>query len=438
MYKTSIFWLRRDLRLEDNHALFRAEQSSETIIPLFIFDEEILSKLEDKDDARLTFIYETLETIRYQLKKAGSSLLTLYGNPVEVFKSLSAEVNFQAVFANEDYEPYAIERDKNIESTFKEIGIDFHLLKDQVLFAKNEIVKPDGKPYTVFTPFSKKWKSNMIEKGVPKFDSSGAKFIDLQLQQEKIACKLNPSLKDMGFLKSEVSFPERIVRKKVLSEYHITRDTPSIQGTSRLSLHLRFGTVSARMLTSLAKDTNETWLNELIWREFYMAILWHFPATTKNAFKPAYDKIPWRNDDNDFKAWQEGRTGYPLVDAGMRELNQTGFMHNRVRMLTASFLTKHLLIDWRWGERYFAKKLLDFELSSNVGGWQWAAGCGTDAAPYFRIFSPDRQQEKFDPDMKYIRDYVTEFETENYPSPIVDHKFARERCLSTFKAALSP
>ena len=292
MYKTSIFWLRRDLRLEDNHALFKAEQSSETIIPLFIFDEEILSNLEDKDDARLTFIYETLETIRLQLKKAGSSLLTLYGNPVEIFKFLPAEINFQAVFANEDYEPYAIERDNNIESTCKESGIDFHLFKDQVLFAKNEVVKPDGKPYTVFTPFSKKWKANMTETGVPKFTSSGTKFIDCKLRQEALACKLNPSLKDMGFLKSKVSFPKRIIRKKVLSEYHNTRDTPSIQGTSRLSLHLRFGTVSARMLISLAKDINETWLNELIWREFYMTILWHFPATTNRAFKPAYDKDP--------------------------------------------------------------------------------------------------------------------------------------------------
>lgn len=438
MYKTSIFWLRRDLRLNDNHALFQAEQLSQNIIPLFIFDEEILSKLEDKDDARLSFIYETLETIRQQLKKTNSSLLTMYGSPVKAFKSLSAELNFQAIFANEDYEPYAIERDKKIESICKESGIGFHLLKDQVLFAKDEIVKPDGKAYTVFTPFSKKWKANMIEKGIPKFASSGNKFVDLKPDQDKIACRLNPSLEDMGFSKSKMLFPERIIKKDVLSKYHSTRDFPSIQGTSRLSLHLRFGTVSARMLISLAKDTNETWLNELIWREFYMGILWHFPTTIKKAFKPAYDNIPWRNDNSDFKAWQEGRTGYPLVDAGMRELNQTGFMHNRIRMLTASFLTKHLLIDWRWGERYFARKLLDFELSSNVGGWQWAAGCGTDAAPYFRIFSPDRQQEKFDPNMKYIRQYVQEFETKDYPTPIVDHKFARERCLSTFKAALSP
>jgi deoxyribodipyrimidine photo-lyase len=429
--------MRRDLRLEDNNALFQAEKTSETIIPIFIFDESILSKLTDKDDARLTFIYETLESIKEQLNSKKSSLLTFHGKPIDIFKSLSSALKFQAVFANEDYEPYAIQRDKKIQSVCNEANIDFHLLKDQVLFAKDDIVKPDGSPYTVFTPFSKRWKSTMNEQGVPKYNSTGTRFSKNLLELRDFTYNINPSLEDLGFRRSSLCFPARIIKRKTIADYHNTRNTPSISGTSKLSLHLRFGTISARMLIALAKDTNETWLNELIWREFYMAILWHFPATTNNAFKAAYDEIPWRNDQADYNAWKDGLTGYPLVDAGMRELNQTGFMHNRVRMLTASFLTKHLLIDWRWGERYFARKLLDFELSSNVGGWQWAAGCGTDAAPYFRIFSPDRQQEKFDPEMIYIRKYISEYEQGSYPSPIIDHKFARERCLSTYKAALN-
>ena len=424
---TTLFWFRRDLRLTDNAGLYHALKAHTHVLPVFIFDTNILNALEDKADARVEFILQSLAELRDQLKEHGSSIALLQGKPEELFRKLSPK----AVYANHDYEPYADTRDAVVAKSLNERGIDFHTFKDQVIFERNEVVKDNGDPYTVFTPFSKKWKAALTS------------FYTKPYPTEKYLARLKktnplplPSLADIGFKKTDLKFPERIIRQSVIATYDKTRDFPAQRGTSRLSIHLRFGTVSIRKLVALALKKNEIWLNELIWREFYMMILWHFPHVVTRSFKAAYDRILWRNDLNEFRAWCEGRTGYPLVDAGMRELNATGYMHNRVRMVTASFLTKHLLIDWRWGEAYFAQKLLDFDLAANNGGWQWAAGSGCDAAPYFRVFNPARQTDKFDPEHSYIKKWVPEFGTGEYPTPIVDHAYARERVLKAYSDAL--
>jgi deoxyribodipyrimidine photo-lyase len=423
---TTLFWFRRDLRLEDNAGLYHALKESKTVLPVFIFDTEILTMLEDKFDRRVDFIHYSLFILKQQLEEVGSSLLTLFGNPVDLYK----KINAKAVYTNNDYEPYARRRDGKVKEILISKGIDFKSFKDQVIFEKGEVIKDNGNPYTVFTPYSNRWKSsvnNFFLKSYPVQKYTG--------HLKKLSALPFPALGDIGFQKSGAIFPARTVRLDILADYHNTRNFPALPGTSRLSVHLRFGTVSIRQLAQIAVKRNATWLNELIWRDFYHMILWHFPHVEK-AFKPSYDRIQWRNDPNEFEAWCEGRTGYPIVDAGMRELNATGFMHNRVRMITASFLTKHLLIDWRWGEAYFARKLLDFDLAANNGGWQWASGSGCDAAPYFRVFNPELQTQKFDPTYTYIKQWVPEFETSAYPKPIVDHKVARERVLKTYKTAL--
>ncbi len=431
-----IFWFRRDLRLEDNRGLAAAlKQSAEDGIPvqcLFIFDRNILEKLEDKDDARLHFIHETLVDLNKELQSHGSSLLTFYSKPLDVFKELITEGKLQSVYTNHDYEPYAIERDHDVSQLLKKHSVDFHTFKDQVIFEKSEVVKNDGKPYTVFTPYKNRWLSLFDEKQIRPVQTK--KYFPHLIQKK--SHKVIP-LKEMGFKESSIEIPGRVISKKILEVYDKQRDFPAIDGTSKLGIHLRFGTLSPRKAMAVAIKTNKTWQSELIWREFFMQILFHFPHVVQGAFRSQYDAIPWRNDKKDFKAWCQGKTGYPLVDAGMRELNETGYMHNRVRMLVASFLTKHLLIDWRWGEAYFARKLLDFELSANNGNWQWAAGTGCDAAPYFRIFNPETQIKKFDKDLQYIRTWVPELDSPEYPEPIVDHKFARERALETYKKALN-
>lgn len=424
-------WFRRDLRLEDNHSLFQALNSGKKVLPVFIFDKHILSKLENKQDARVHFIHERLSFLKKELKALGSDLLIYYGVPEEIWPQLLKDYSLEAVYTNEDYEPYARERDQRIEALLKPLGVLFKTWKDQVLFAKDDVLKDNGTPYTVYTPYSKKWKQRMELEGVPVFPAEA-----LVQNFARLSSVEMPSLHDMGFESTHMSWPEATVNERILAKYHQTRDIPSIHGTSRLGLHLRFGTVSPRTLITIAGNTNEKYLNELIWREFYMSILWHFPHVVQNSFKPDYDKIQWRNNEEEFRKWCEGITGYPIVDAGMRELNTTGYMHNRVRMIVASFLTKHLLIDWRWGEAYFASKLLDFELASNNGGWQWAAGSGVDAAPYFRVFNPQLQTEKFDPQHKYIKQWVPEFGTSRYPKPMVEHSFARNRCLQVYKDAL--
>jgi deoxyribodipyrimidine photo-lyase len=425
--QTTLFWFRRDLRMEDNAGLYYALQHHTTVLPVFIFDTEILGTLEDNNDARVEFIHYSLALLKQQLERRGSSLLVLYGNPVEIFQKLTP----LALYTNHDYEPYACKRDNQIKKIMEDKGVTLNTFKDHVIFERNEILKDSHEPYTVFTPYSKKWKSTLNNFYLKSYPTE-AYSENLQ----KIHPLPYPSLSDIGFTPSNISFPERVVKFSTIENYHNQRNFPGVEGTSRLSVHLRFGTISIRKLAQLAQAKNETWLNELIWRDFYHMILWHFPHVEHQAFKPAYNHIRWNNNEHEFKLWCEGQTGYPIIDAGMRELNATGFMHNRVRMIVASFLTKHLLIDWRWGEAYFAKKLLDYDLAANNGGWQWAAGSGCDAAPYFRIFNPALQEAKFDSKREYIKKWVPEIGTEKYPSPIVDHHYARARVLKTYQVAL--
>ena len=428
----NIFWFRRDLRLEDNHGLYEALNADLPVLPIFIFDRDILDDLEDKKDARLHFIHRKLTAINEVLQEKGSGLLTFYDKPGDAWQKIVEEYNVKNIFLNRDYEPYALARDKEIQAVAKDHGIGFNTYKDHVLLEPAEVLKDDGTPYVVFTPYSKRWRENLTEDHFSPFPSA-----EYFTNFAKVPATPIIPLPEMGFQPADVEIPPSAVANGVLKNYAAQRDFPAVNGTSRLGIHLRFGTVSIRQVAQEAKGKSDTFLNELTWREFYQMILWHFPRVIDENFKKQYDAVQWRNDPQEFKAWCEGNTGYPIVDAGMRQLNETGYMHNRVRMIVASFLTKHLLVDWRWGEAYFAKKLLDYELASNNGGWQWAAGTGTDAQPYFRIFNPESQTKKFDPGLKYIKRWVPEFQEMSYPKPIVDHKYARERCLETFKEALA-
>jgi deoxyribodipyrimidine photo-lyase len=430
--KVSICWFRRDLRLHDHAALHHALQQGFPVVPLFVFDREILDQLEDKKDRRVEFIHAAITNLQQRLSILGSSMEIHYSTPLEVMKQLTARYEVQHVFFNHDYEPYALKRDEAVAQFLHSKGIACHSYKDQVLFEKDEVVKDDGKPYTVFTPYSRKWKAK-FQDAVPQAYPVEP-FLDQLYKQSSLPV---PSLEAMGFQPAGLSFPPSEASNEILKHYKERRDLPAVQGTSRLGVHLRFGTISIRELAQQAAGLSESFLNELIWRDFYHMILWHFPQVGEGkAFKKEYDLIQWRNNETEFGRWCSGTTGYPIVDAGMRELNATGFMHNRVRMIVASFLTKHLLIDWRWGEAYFAEKLLDFDLAANNGGWQWAAGSGCDAAPYFRIFNPYLQTKKFDPELKYIRRWVPEFEQFSYPKPIVEHELARKRCLEVYAGAL--
>jgi len=429
----SIFWFRRDLRLHDNAGLYHALKGEHPILPVFIFDKEILSKLEDKDDARVSFIHQTIKQLDYGLQQHNSGLLALHDELLRAWQTLLKDYNIAAVYINHDYEPKAKQRDEQIEKLLQSHNIPFHTYKDQVIFEKDEVVKDDGNPYTVYSPYSRKWYQKLTPFYLKAYQTE--KYFENFV---KTAPFQIPSLKEIGFEKSNREFPP-IHYREFIGDYAQKRDFPAINGTTHIGLHLRFGTVSIRELARTANGCSEkTWLDELIWREFYMMVLHHFPHTSDDAFKPGYNRIKWVNDEKQYEAWCKGETGFPLVDAGMRELNATGYMHNRVRMVVASFLSKDLLIDWRWGERYFARKLLDYEMASNVGGWQWAAGSGTDAAPYFRIFNPDSQLKKFDPELAYVKKWVPEYaDFTKYPRPIIDHAFARDRCLKAFKAALS-
>ncbi len=428
----ALFWFRRDLRLNDNAGLYHALRSGLSVVPIFIFDEDILHRLDDKQDARVQFIHQAIAKLKGDIEAAGSTLLVLHGKPMEAISSLISEHNVRAVYTNHDYEPYAKQRDADVSSFLAQKNIAFHTFKDQCIFEKDEVLKDDGLPYTVFTPYSRKWKAKLNAFYLKPYPNH--KYLD---GFSKMPYAPLLSLAALGFLDSSIQSPPLEVGEEVIKKYHLTRDIPSLAGTSRLSVHLRFGTISIRALATKAQQLNETYLNELIWRDFYMMILWHFPHVATSAFKPQYERVQWETNAEHFQAWCQGQTGYPIVDAGMRELNATGFMHNRVRMIVASFLTKHLLLDWRWGEAYFASKLLDFDLSANNGGWQWAAGTGCDAAPYFRVFSPDAQTLKFDAQLKYIRKWVPEFQELTYTRPIVEHKWARERALARYKEGLS-
>ncbi len=428
----NIFWFRRDLRLDDNAGLYHALKSGIPVIPIFIFDTAILDKLENKTDARVEFIHEAILALQQKLEKQGSTLEVFHGSPADIFSKLVTKYKIDTVFTNHDYDPYAISRDAGIAKLLKEKNITFKSFKDQVIFEKDEVIKDNGEPYTVFTPYSRKWKATLKDFYLKEYPTK--KYFKNLFKQ---TAKKIPSLKQIGFKETGKKFPAANADADLIKHYEKQRDFPGIKGTSRLGVHLRFGTISIRQLASKAIALSETYLNELIWRDFYHMILWHFPHVGKGkSFKPAYDNIEWRNDNGEFEKWCTGQTGYPIVDAGMRELNETGFMHNRVRMITASFLCKHLLLDWRLGEAWFAEKLLDFDLAANNGGWQWAAGSGCDAAPYFRIFNPYLQTKRFDPEFTYIKRWVPEFQEFTYPKPIVDHEFARKRCLEVYAKAL--
>ncbi len=428
----TIFWFRRDLRLDDNVGLYHALQASKNVMPIFIFDSDILNKLPEKD-SRVHFIYNQLTSIQSQLQKSNKSLAIYHGKPLDIYKQICSKHTLKAVYTNHDYEPYAIKRDQDIKEFLNSKGVTFHSYKDQVIFERDEIIKDDKTPYKVYTPYSRKWLATFKEQTTTIYKSEDLIDNFTELVEPHLL-----SLHDIGFKQSTILVESFTVTPKLIDEYEETRNFPALDNTSKLGPHLRFGTVSIRkMVAKAAKHENNTFLKELIWREFFMQILWHFPHTVTESFKPQYDRIVWRNNENEFKLWCQGKTGYPLVDAGMRELNATGFMHNRVRMLVGSFLCKHLLIDWRWGEAYFAEKLHDYEMSSNIGNWQWVAGCGVDAAPYFRIFNPTTQIQKFDKELKYIKKWVPDFQELTYPRQIVDHKMARERCLKTYKEALN-
>ena len=426
----NIFWFRRDLRTDDNKGFFEALSSDGAVLPIFIFDKNILNEL-SKNDARVNFIHQRLEIINQELQKKGKSLAVFHGEPQEIWKQILSENKIEKVFFNHDYEPYARERDKKIYELLQEKNIEIKNFKDQVIFEKSEVVKDDNTPYVVYTPYSNKWKTKFKEIQLQHFPSENL--------LENVGTHKYPflSLQEIGFEPSEIKIPTINVSEKLIDNYESTRNFPAVAGTSMVGVYLRFGAVSVRkMIAKAIESQNETFFKELIWREFFMQILWHFPHTKSSSFRPKYDAIVWDNNEDLFNKWCAGKTGYPFVDAGMRELNATGHMHNRVRMIVASFLCKHLLIDWRWGETYFAQKLLDYEQSSNVGNWQWAAGSGVDAAPYFRIFNPTEQIKKFDKDLKYIKKWIPELETQYYPQPIVEHKFARERCLKVYKEAV--
>ncbi|MDD4597667.1 MAG: deoxyribodipyrimidine photo-lyase [Lentimicrobiaceae bacterium] len=428
----NIFWFRRDLRLNDNHGLYKALSSGRAVLPLFIFDTAILDGL-PATDRRVNFIYESIQQINALLKLKARGLLVYYGNPEVVFKSLFSKYTVEAIYTNTDYEPYALQRDEQIKQIAFVHKAEFYSFKDHVIFEKDEVIKHDATPYKVFTPYSRSWKSRLSIESIPYWPSEKLLENFITDLPENI-----PTLTEMHFEPVNFHYPKIEIDTNLLTNYEKTRNFPAADATTHLGMHLRFGTLSIREAVKAGAEYSETWLNELIWREFFMHILFHYPRVIHQSFKPVYDRIAWRNNETEFELWKLGKTGYPLVDAGMRELVQTGFMHNRVRMVTASFLTKHLLIDWRWGESWFALHLLDYELASNNGNWQWAAGTGCDAAPYFRIFNPLEQAAKFDSEEKYVKRWVPEIHTIDYPASMVEHKMARERCLNTYKQALKP
>ncbi len=428
----TLFWFRRDLRIDDNVGLYKALSGDNKVMPIFIFDTNILNQLSNKDDARVSIIHRALEKLSNTMGKHKCNIGMYLGKPKDVFEKITAEYPIAKVIANHDYEPYAQNRDSIIKKLLALKGIEFETFKDQVIFEKNEIVKDDGLPYKVYTPYSKKWLTSFELNGITHYNSETLLANLAPLKSPQIA------LPEIGFIPSDIEYPVYNLESTLVENYNATRDYPSLNGTSKIGVHLRFGALSIRKIAAIAAmKQNNTFLKELIWREFFMQILWHFPHTVNKCFKPQYERIEWRNNEDEFKQWCDGNTGYPFVDAGMRELNATGFMHNRVRMIVGSFLCKHLLIDWRWGEAYFAEKLLDYELSSNIGNWQWVAGCGVDAAPYFRIFNPTEQIKKFDKQLQYIKKWVPNYQELTYPQPIVDHKIARERCLNVYKTALN-
>jgi len=426
--KINIFWFRRDLRLDDNTGLNNALNELLPVLPIFIFDTNITEELTE-DDARISFIYNRLSHLNKELQKKGSSVYIFMGDPEEVWKKLISMFDINSVYINKDYEPYAIKRDHGIETILGKYNILLRKFKDQVIFEENDILKSDGKPYTVFTPYKNRWLQNLESKQILNSGKTIIKYRNFFQYNFPF-----PGIEECGFKISSIIVKPHDM--SVIQDYQTYRDSPAADKTSYLSPYLRFGTISIREVVKTAYEENNVFLSELIWREFFMQILSHFPDVITENFKKQYDNVEWRNDEKEFIRWCHGETGYPIVDAGMRQLNTTGYMHNRVRMIAAGFLCKHLLIDWRWGESYFGQKLLDFELSSNNGNWQWAAGTGCDAAPYFRIFNPDTQQKKFDPEYEYIKKWAPDFGKPGYPEKIIDHDFARQRAISVYKSGI--
>ena len=426
-----IFWFRRDLRLDDNHALFKALKSGYDVLPIFIFDSNITIKL-NQNDHRLNYINNVLDGLNKRLSENKKKIYIYKGDPIEIISKLIIKLKIKEIYLNKDYEPYAIDRDDKIEKLCVANNVSYNSFKDHVIFEEDQIVKKDGTPYVVYTPYSRKWiekfQSNQLDSYPSELNLGG--FVDSD--------KIREVNYLMDFEKNIISPKTYNLNKDLIDKYEETRNFPALDSTSRIGVNLRFGTVSTRKIVKTSSErSNNTFLKELIWREFFIQILWHFPHTTEKSFKDKYERIEWRNDMDDFKLWCDGKTGYPIVDAGMNQLNKTGFMHNRLRMVVGSFLCKHLLIDWRLGEKYFADKLFDYEQASNVGNWQWVAGCGVDAAPYFRIFNPEEQQKKFDKELQFIKKWIPNYDKDNYINKIVDHKFARERCLNTYKKALN-
>ncbi len=428
--KTAVFWFRRDLRLHDNHGLYQALKEKEEVLPIFIFETVVPGTHYINLGVQGGFLYSEVQRLKQKLEEGGSSLWICYNTPVDAFKYLLKDFNITSVYANKEYEPYTRKRDTEVKDFLRLKGIDLYLFKDHVIFEENEILNSSSQPYTVFTPYSRKWRAVSNINPINYFPSEKLKQKFLCIKPFPLPKKEKMRITGNNFSASPPEISEDVIRN-----YDQTRNFPFIQGTSRLGVHLRFGTISIRELSVKVITMSDIFLNELIWRNFFSTIMWHFPQLTEKSFQPKYDRIQWRNNEEEFERWCQGETGYPMVDAGMRELNATGFMHNRVRMITAGFLTKHLLIDWRWGETYFAEKLIDFELASNNGNWQWAAGTGCDSVPWFRIFNPEIQQKKFDPKGIYIRRWITEFGTSRYPKPVVEHKFARLRALQVYKSA---
>ena len=433
MVEASIFWFRRDLRIDDNPGLYEALANSKNVIPIFIFDTNIIDNL-PSDDNRIKFIWHSLSLLNERLKEVGSTLNIFKGNPLEVFKKIILKYRLISVYVNRDYEKYSIKRDKEINTFLNENKIAFNASKDHVFFEPNEILKSDGTPYTVFTPYSKKWFEKFYSEKLPQYQIKNLVDNFFKTNYKPIM-----SLSEIGFSNDEIEFEKFNLGDELIKNYNSKRDFPYLNSTSKIGPYLRFGLISVREVgkKTIEKKFDQSFLRQLIWRDFYIQIFFHFPDSENENFKPAYDKIIWLNEEEKFEKWCAGETGYPIVDAGMKELNATGFMHNRVRMIAASFLCKHLLIHWKKGESYFAKKLLDYEMASNVGNWQWVAGTGVDAAPYFRLFNPEIQMKKFDPQKVYIKKWLPKYDPENYLEPIIDHNYARERCLNAYKIALN-